>query len=126
MCVFHLAQNSTRKDFASLLLTFRMPYRSYVGGVISFPPLSYENINGFSNMYFGWGGEDDDLNSRYVVCFPSFLKICSDITIICLCNISQFFTAVKTIIFRRKVDIFLIFAKNIDCAYTLESPQSPH
>ena len=112
MCVFHLAQNSTRKDFTILFLTFRMPYRSYVGGVISFPPLSYENINGFSNMYLGWGGEDDDLNSRYVICFPSFLKTRSYITITCLCNILQFFTAVKTIIFRRKIVIlFLLLLK---------------
>ena len=39
------------------------------------------------------------------------------------CNILQFFTGVKTIIFRKEEeDIFLIFAQNIDCWYTLEPP----
>ena len=50
--------------FTCIFLIFRQPYSGYVGGVISFPPLSYEKINGFSNMYFGWGGEDDDLRYR--------------------------------------------------------------
>ena len=36
----------------------------------------------------------------------------------------QYFTAVKKIIFKMKMfDIFLIFAQNIDCGYTLEPPQ---
>ena len=40
------------------------------------------------------------------------------------CNILQYFTAVKMIIFKRKIVIFfLIFAQNIDCGYTLEPPQ---
>ena len=40
------------------------------------------------------------------------------------CNIQQYFTAVKMFIFRRFfLNIFLIFAQNIDCGYTLEPPQ---
>ena len=40
------------------------------------------------------------------------------------CKILQFLTAVKTIFFRLKiVMVFLIFAQNIDCGYTLEPPQ---
>ena len=38
------------------------------------------------------------------------------------CNIVQFFTAVKKII-SKNCDVFLIFAQNIDCGYTLERPQ---
>ena len=33
------------------------------------------------------------------------------------------FKAVKMISFSWKIDIFLIFAQNIDCGYTLERPQ---
>ena len=39
------------------------------------------------------------------------------------CNIQQYFTAVKMFIFRRFFkNIFLVFAQNIDCGYTLEPP----
>ena len=44
------------------------------------------------------------------------------ITQSCPCNILQYFTAVKNDNFQMKMfDIFLIFAQNIDCRYTLTS-----
>lgn len=39
----------------------RTPYLHYVGGVVSMNPAHWRVVNGFSNEYFGWGGEDDDL-----------------------------------------------------------------
>ena len=46
------------------------------------------------------------------------------ITQACPCNIQQYFTAVKMLIFRYFfLIIFLIFAQNIDRGYTLEPPQ---
>lgn len=42
----------------------RMPYREYFGGVTMFDRKSFEKINGFSNCYWGWGLEDDDLRER--------------------------------------------------------------
>ena len=46
------------------------------------------------------------------------------ITITCLCNILQYFMAVKNDNFQEKnCDIFLTFAQNIDRGYTLEPPQ---
>ena len=40
------------------------------------------------------------------------------ITKTCLCNVLQFFMAVKKINFQMKnCDVFLIFAQNIDCGY---------
>ena len=46
------------------------------------------------------------------------------ITKTCLCNIQRFFYVVKNENFvRKKKDIFLIFAQNIDCGYTLEPPR---
>ncbi|XP_069127249.1 beta-1,4-N-acetylgalactosaminyltransferase bre-4-like isoform X1 [Argopecten irradians] len=34
------------------------------GGVTQLPRTIMEKVNGFSNLYFGWGGEDDDLAAR--------------------------------------------------------------
>ena len=42
----------------------RLPYNAYYGGVVSFTREQYRNINGNSNLFFGWGGEDDDLKTR--------------------------------------------------------------
>ena len=42
----------------------------------------------------------------------------------CPCNIQRFFAVVKNENFiKKKNDIFLIFAQNIDCGYTLELPR---
>ncbi|WAR19669.1 B4GT4-like protein [Mya arenaria] len=41
-----------------------LPYSAYVGGIISLKGEHYEQINGFSNAYFGWGGTDDDIEIR--------------------------------------------------------------
>ena len=47
------------------------------------------------------------------------------VTKICPCNIQRFFTGVKfeNLIEKKKIDIFYIFAQNIDCVYTLEPPR---
>lgn len=42
----------------------KVPYNEYAGGVIALREDIYETINGFSNLYFGWGGEDDDVWNR--------------------------------------------------------------
>jgi hypothetical protein len=39
-------------------------YPRYLGGVVLFPKESFIKINGFSNEYWGWGAEDDDLRLR--------------------------------------------------------------
>uniref|UniRef100_A0A8C6T4G3 Beta-1,4-galactosyltransferase n=1 Tax=Neogobius melanostomus TaxID=47308 RepID=A0A8C6T4G3_9GOBI len=45
---------------------FRLPYTSYYGGVSSLSRSQYIKINGFSNTFWGWGGEDDDVYNRIV------------------------------------------------------------
>lgn len=39
-------------------------YKNFFGGVNSFRPDHFKLINGFSNKFYGWGGEDDDLLYR--------------------------------------------------------------
>ena len=42
-----------------------LPYPDIFGGAGSFTRKHFELINGFSNEFWGWGGEDDDLFERY-------------------------------------------------------------
>ena len=42
----------------------RPAYRGYTGGVLSVWRAQFETINGFSNEFWGWGGEDDDFYNR--------------------------------------------------------------
>ncbi|XP_059490755.1 beta-1,4-N-acetylgalactosaminyltransferase bre-4-like [Neocloeon triangulifer] len=46
--------------------TFRynLPYVSLFGGAISVTKDQFESVNGFSNVFYGWGGEDDDFYNR--------------------------------------------------------------
>ena len=43
---------------------FELP--SSFGGVVSFPPEAVVRVNGFSNLYWGWGREDDELGDRII------------------------------------------------------------
>lgn len=43
---------------------YRLPYSTIFGGAGAFSREHFELINGFSNQFWGWGGEDDDLYSR--------------------------------------------------------------
>lgn len=48
------------------LATDNIPFESYFGGMTLFPSDLFKKINGFSNLYWGWGFEDDDLRYRCV------------------------------------------------------------
>lgn len=42
----------------------RLPYRDIFGGVSALTKQQMETVNGFSNEFWGWGGEDDDMSNR--------------------------------------------------------------
>ncbi|KAK3609940.1 hypothetical protein CHS0354_011770 [Potamilus streckersoni] len=42
-----------------------LPYSDLYGGVIGFTPDQFRKVNGFSNLYFGWGEEDNDLTISF-------------------------------------------------------------
>ena len=39
-------------------------YKEFFGGVIAISPDHFQKTNGFSNMFWGWGSEDDDFYKR--------------------------------------------------------------
>lgn len=43
----------------------RLRYKGYFGGVTAMTKDQFHQVNGFSNTYWGWGGEDDDLRIRW-------------------------------------------------------------
>ncbi|XP_050537441.1 beta-1,4-N-acetylgalactosaminyltransferase bre-4-like [Daktulosphaira vitifoliae] len=43
---------------------YNLPYKDLFGGVIGMSRNHFQLVNGFSNMFWGWGGEDDDMAAR--------------------------------------------------------------
>jgi hypothetical protein len=55
--VSHLANKASQ-------FGYQMPYADYLSGIVVFTRQTFTSINGYSNLFFGWGGEDDDLARR--------------------------------------------------------------
>ena len=51
-----------------LLHLSRLPYDSIFGGATILNDEQMRRIHGFTNVFFGWGGEDDNIALRYVTC----------------------------------------------------------
>ncbi|XP_063788210.1 beta-1,4-galactosyltransferase 1-like [Pseudophryne corroboree] len=45
---------------------FRLRYKTVFGGVVAFSKEQFLKVNGFSNVFWGWGGEDDELYQRVI------------------------------------------------------------
>ena len=58
---------------------YKLPYPAYLGGIVALRREHYEKINGVSNQFWGWGGEDDDMYKRVI---KNGLKITRYITVI--------------------------------------------
>ena len=43
---------------------YRMPYFGLIGGIQAITKDHYEKLNGYSNKFWGWGGEDDNFGIR--------------------------------------------------------------
>ncbi|XP_013397832.1 beta-1,4-N-acetylgalactosaminyltransferase bre-4 [Lingula anatina] len=53
----HLAPAVSRHNYT-------LKYPSLVGTALAFPNKHFEKVNGFSNSFWGWGGEDDEMAKR--------------------------------------------------------------
>lgn len=42
----------------------RLPDRKLIGGVSMWKKEDFEKVNGWSNLFVNWGGEDDDMSYR--------------------------------------------------------------
>lgn len=60
-----------KRDKLFIIMIFRLPYEDIFGGVSAMTLEQFVNVNGFSNKYWGWGGEDDDMFSRSVQVYNS-------------------------------------------------------
>lgn len=60
------ACSNNPRHLSASVNTFRyvLPYKSLIGGVMSMIGQQFQLVNGFSNRFFGWGGEDDDFMNR--------------------------------------------------------------
>lgn len=45
-------------------MKYRLPYNDIFGGVSAMTVEQFRTVNGFSNKFWGWGGEDDDMSNR--------------------------------------------------------------
>lgn len=58
---------------------FTLPYTQLFGGVTGFTPGQFDQVNGYSNLYYGWGGEDDDMFSRIAAQNLSIIRFSSTV-----------------------------------------------
>uniref|UniRef100_A0A915M8I5 Uncharacterized protein n=1 Tax=Meloidogyne javanica TaxID=6303 RepID=A0A915M8I5_MELJA len=55
-------------------------YPEFVGGVLALTVEQLRKVNGYSNDFWGWGQEDDDLNKRVKLANMSFIRSKTEIS----------------------------------------------
>lgn len=58
---------------------YRLPYGYLFGGVEMLTPRHFRKVNGFSNLFYSWGGEDDDFSRRVRFSGFSIQRLSQDI-----------------------------------------------
>ncbi|CAH1778823.1 unnamed protein product [Owenia fusiformis] len=64
LLTYECSQHPTHLSVGIDTMQYRMPYTLLFGGVVAIFGEQFNISNGFSNLFFGWGGEDDDFRGR--------------------------------------------------------------
>ncbi|XP_021355963.1 bromodomain-containing protein DDB_G0280777-like isoform X2 [Mizuhopecten yessoensis] len=62
--MYSCPENPRHMSVAIDKYNYELQYMKIFGGVTAMTKDQFEMVNGYSNKFFGWGGEDDDLYSR--------------------------------------------------------------
>ncbi|XP_055346163.1 beta-1,4-N-acetylgalactosaminyltransferase bre-4-like isoform X2 [Paramacrobiotus metropolitanus] len=62
--MYHCSAQPRHLSVAVDKFNYTLPYKQLIGGASAFTVEQYTKVNGYSNSYWGWGGEDDDLMKR--------------------------------------------------------------
>ncbi|CAH8856377.1 unnamed protein product [Trichobilharzia szidati] len=54
---------------------YKLPYKTLIGGVLKISTQHFLAVNGYSNSYWGWGAEDDDLERRLNAAHIEYIHI---------------------------------------------------
>lgn len=63
-CLYRCPEMPRHLSVAIDKYKYRLPYYSIFGGITSMTVDHMITLNGYSNKYWGWGGEDDDMFAR--------------------------------------------------------------
>lgn len=62
--MYNCPENPRHMSVAVDRMGYKLPYVKIFGGVAAMTTEQFYAVNGYSNRYFGWGGEDDDMFNR--------------------------------------------------------------
>jgi hypothetical protein len=62
--LYECSKSPKHMSSAVSTMKYQLPYKEIFGGVTALDKSMIYRLNGYSNLYFGWGGEDDDFYQR--------------------------------------------------------------
>jgi len=62
--LYNCPDNPRHMSVAVDKFKYKLPYKQIFGGVAAIRSDQFNKLNGFSNLFWGWGGEDDDMSKR--------------------------------------------------------------
>ncbi|XP_060078594.1 beta-1,4-N-acetylgalactosaminyltransferase bre-4-like [Ylistrum balloti] len=78
--MYYCPDNPRHMSVAIDKFDYELPYLKLFGGVTAMTKEHIEAVNGFSNKYFGWGGEDDDMYARIRTVGLAVTRYTSDVS----------------------------------------------